>query len=94
MSEHVEKYAVRWYRSTYYCAILVAIVAFMDPGMYNALNGLGAGGGVHPDISNAANAIIYGLTAGGSYFAAAFANRITPKYALLASLLKFEAAES
>jgi hypothetical protein len=94
MAQQVENHPVLWYRSTYYCSILVAIVAFMDPGMYNALNGLGAGGGVHPDISNAANSIIYGLTAGGSYFAAAFANRITPKYALLASSLNNKAIKT
>ncbi|TVY84104.1 UNC93-like protein [Lachnellula suecica] len=87
MSDTEGKHKVRWYRSTLYCAFLVSIVGFLGPGMYNALNGLGAGGGVHPDISNAANAIIYGIISSSSYFVAALANRITPKYTLLIGTL-------
>lgn len=58
MSGKGEKVPVRWHRSTVYCALLVAATAFTCPGIFGALNGLGAGGGASPDISNAANAIV------------------------------------
>jgi hypothetical protein len=80
-----EKVHVRWTRSTIFCAFLVAATAFTCPGIFGALNGLGAGGGASPDISNAANAIVFGCLAVGSLFVGGVANCITPKYALLAS---------
>jgi hypothetical protein len=78
-----EKVHVRWNRSTIFCAFLVASTAFTCPGIFGALNGLGAGGGASPDVSNAANAIVFGCLAVGSLFVGGIANRITPKYALL-----------
>jgi hypothetical protein len=88
MSYTGEKDQVRWYRSTIFCAFLVAATAFTCPGIFGALNGLGAGGGASPDVSNAANAIVFGCLAIGSLFVGGIANRITPKYALLVSLLR------
>ncbi|TVY51376.1 UNC93-like protein [Lachnellula cervina] len=77
------KALVRWNRSTIYCAFLVAATAFTCPGIFGALNGLGAGGGASADTSNAANAIVFGCLAVGSLFVGGIANRITPRYALL-----------
>ncbi|KAK4543551.1 hypothetical protein LTR36_005446 [Oleoguttula mirabilis] len=89
MSFHEEHVPVTWHRSTIYCAFLVAATAFTCPGMFGALNGLGAGGGASPDISNAANAIVFGCLAVGSLFVAAVANRISPKYTLLIGTLGY-----
>ena len=83
MSDLDEKVTVKWYRSTIYSALLVAVTAFTCPGIFGALNGMGAGGGESPDISNAANAIVFGVLAAGSPFVGAVVNRITPKYALM-----------
>lgn len=83
MSAREEKVLVEWYKSTIFCAFLVAGTAFTCLGIFGALNGLGAGGGVSPDISNAANAIVFGMLAVGSLFVGAIVNRITPKWALL-----------
>ncbi|KAF8854897.1 hypothetical protein BDZ45DRAFT_543583, partial [Acephala macrosclerotiorum] len=63
-----EKVPVQWYRSTIFCAFLVAATAFTCPGIFGALNGLGAGGGASPDISNSANEIVFGKLAIGSLF--------------------------
>ncbi len=87
MSHHEEKVGVKWNHSTIYCAFLVAATAFTCPGIFGALNGLGAGGGASPDISNAANAIVFGCLAVGSLFVGAIANRITPKYALMVNIV-------
>jgi hypothetical protein len=83
MSAGEEKVPVAWYKSTIFCAFLVAGTAFTCPGIFGALNGLGAGGGASPDISNAANAILLGILTVGSLFVGAIVNRITPKWALL-----------
>lgn len=85
MSSIEDKVHVKWYRSTNFSALLVGATAFICPGMFGALNGMGAGGGASPEISNAANAIVFGCLAVGSLLVGAIANRITPKYALLVS---------
>jgi hypothetical protein len=77
-----EKHQVNCYRSTLWAALLVAVTAFTCPGIFGALNGMGAGGGASPDITNAANAIVFGVLAVGSPFAGSVVNRITPKWAL------------
>ncbi|RDL35178.1 Uncharacterized protein BP5553_07109 [Venustampulla echinocandica] len=89
MSHHENKTLVRWNRSTLYCGLLVAATAFTCPGIFGALNGLGAGGGASPEIANAANAIVFGCLAVGSLFVGGIANRITPKYALLIGTLGY-----
>ncbi|KAK4494081.1 hypothetical protein PRZ48_014379 [Zasmidium cellare] len=75
MAQWVEKHHVTWYRSTLFAALLVAMTAFCEPGIFSALNGMGAGGGASPDITNAANAIVgkigtlgYTPYAAGLYF--------------------------
>jgi len=83
MSVREEKVSMAWYKSTIFCAFLVARTAFTCPGIFGALNGLGAGGGASPNISNAANAMVFGILTVGSPFVGAIVNRITPKGALL-----------
>ncbi|KAJ4287534.1 hypothetical protein N0V90_012237 [Kalmusia sp. IMI 367209] len=79
---NAEKHPVTWYRSTIWSALLVAVTAFTCPGIFGALNGMGAGGGASPEITNAANAIVFGVLAVGSPFAGSIVNRITPKWTL------------
>ena len=54
----------------------VAIVCFLCPGMFNAVNGLGAGGGVHAQDINNANTAVYATFAGVGFFCGSIANRI------------------
>ncbi|KAF2712173.1 MFS general substrate transporter [Pleomassaria siparia CBS 279.74] len=84
-----ERYPVIWYRSTLWSALLVSMTAFTCPGIFGALNGMGAGGGASPNISNAANAIVFGVIAVGSPFAGSIVNRITPKWALCIGTLGY-----
>jgi hypothetical protein len=37
-------------------------VGFMAPGLWNAMNALGAGGAQSPFLVNAANALVFGLS--------------------------------
>lgn len=73
----------RFFRSTLFVIIIVSITAFTCPGLYYALNNLGAGGGTNPTIVNAANAIIFGVIAVSSPFIGAIVNRINPRLGLL-----------
>lgn len=51
-----------WYRSTLFNAFVIGIVGFMAPGLWNAMNSLGAGGAQSPYLVNAANALVFGLS--------------------------------
>ncbi|KAE8387392.1 hypothetical protein BDV23DRAFT_174747 [Aspergillus alliaceus] len=49
----------RWYQGTLYQAIALDLVSFTQPGIWDALNGLGAGGLATPYFVNASNIITY-----------------------------------
>ncbi|KAJ4313544.1 hypothetical protein N0V84_009362 [Fusarium piperis] len=89
MSLDVETHPVTWHRSSIFAAFIVAATAFTLPGVFGALNGMGAGGGAKPEISNAANAIVFGVLAVGSIFVGAICNTITPKWTLVAGTLGY-----
>ncbi|KAG6874148.1 hypothetical protein C0995_005566 [Termitomyces sp. Mi166 len=64
-------------------AVLLGFVCFMCPGLFNALNGLGAGGQVDSTTSANANSTLYATFAVGAFFAGSVANKIGAKRALL-----------
>lgn len=71
-----------WFASPPSQLTFVALVCFLCPGMYNAVNGLGAGGTIKSkDIDNATVAI-YATFAGVGFFAGSIANRIGLKLTL------------
>jgi hypothetical protein len=51
-----------WYRTTLFNAFIIGGVGFMAPGLWNAMNSLGAGGAESPFLINAANALVFGLS--------------------------------
>ncbi|KAK7687853.1 hypothetical protein QCA50_009072 [Cerrena zonata] len=50
-----------WYRTTRFNAHVIGIVGFTAPGLWNAMNALGAGGAREPYLVNAANALVFAL---------------------------------
>ncbi|CAG8090025.1 unnamed protein product [Penicillium salamii] len=72
----------RIYRSCLLQIILVGLVAFCEPGIWTALNNLGAGGNAKPFLNNAANALTYGLMSIGCFLAGGVTNKITAKWTL------------
>lgn len=50
----------RFWRGTLLQCIITGMVSFAEPGIWNALNSLGAGGQQKPYLVNAANAITFG----------------------------------
>ena len=43
-------------------AWVIGAVGFLAPGLWNAMNSLGAGGAQKPFLVNAANALVFGLS--------------------------------
>lgn len=51
---------MRWYRSPLSNVILVGLISFTQPGIWNALNSTGAGGQQEPYLVNGSNALTFG----------------------------------
>lgn len=64
------------YASPPFQLALVAFVCFLCPGMFNAVNGLGAAGQVDPYDINNANIAVYATFSVVGFFAGTIANRI------------------
>lgn len=65
-----------WRHGTLFNAFVIGGVGFMAPGLWNAMNALGAGGAQKPFLVNAANALVFGLMAILCLFGGPIANRI------------------
>ncbi|TFK90943.1 MFS general substrate transporter [Polyporus arcularius HHB13444] len=78
---HVPK--PRWYRSTFYNAWILGIVNFLAPGIWGAMNSLGAGGQASPHLVNAANSLTFCLMVLSCFFSSALVNLIGIKPVLI-----------
>ena len=59
---------VKWYRSTFYNATILGLCSFAAPGLWGAMNSLGAGGAATPELVNSANALTFCLMILSCYF--------------------------
>ncbi|KAG6361043.1 hypothetical protein INS49_009262 [Diaporthe citri] len=66
----------RWFRSPLFNVILVGMISFTQPGIWNALNNTGAGGQQEPYLVNGSNALTFGIMVFGCSFFAILANKI------------------
>lgn len=74
--------AVKWYRSTVYNMTILGLCNLLAPGLWTAMNSLGAGGSQSPQLVNAANAATFCLMVVSCYFSTAIVHYIGIKYAL------------
>lgn len=51
----------KWYRTSFFNITVLSICAFIAPGLWAAINGLGAGGAASPYYVNTANSVIFVL---------------------------------
>ncbi|KAK8118171.1 MFS general substrate transporter [Apiospora kogelbergensis] len=65
-----------WYHTTLFNAFVIGGVGFLAPGLWNAMNALGAGGAQEPYLVYAANALVFGIMGFLCLFGAPIANRI------------------
>ncbi|CAI0642917.1 unnamed protein product [Colletotrichum noveboracense] len=59
--EQSEKNPVKWYRSPFYNATILGMCSFAAPGLWGAVNSLGAGGAQEPYLVNTGNALTFCL---------------------------------
>ncbi|KAJ5966290.1 hypothetical protein N7481_013004 [Penicillium waksmanii] len=78
-----------WYRTTLYNAFIIGSVGFLAPGLWNAMNSLGAGGAETPYLVNAANALVFGLMGFLCLFGGPIANRIGMNWTLLLGVIGY-----
>jgi MFS family permease len=71
-----------WYASPATQLALVAFVCFLCPGMFNAVNGIGAGGQVDPTVANNGNIALYSTFSVVGFFAGSIVNRAGVKFTL------------
>ncbi|KIM34051.1 hypothetical protein M408DRAFT_325579 [Serendipita vermifera MAFF 305830] len=69
--------------------IMLGFVLFMGPGMFNALNGLGAGGQVDSETSANANAAVYATFAFTAFFAGSINNKLGSRLTLFLGSLGY-----
>ncbi|KAJ2931181.1 hypothetical protein H1R20_g5910, partial [Candolleomyces eurysporus] len=62
---------------------MLGFICFMCPGLFNALNGLGAGGQVDSETSAKANSAVYATFAASAFFAGSINNKLGSKLTLL-----------
>ncbi|KZF18927.1 hypothetical protein L228DRAFT_286164 [Xylona heveae TC161] len=78
-----------FYRSTLYQAIVLGFISFTQPGIWTALNYLGAGGLASPFFVNAANVITFAIMVFFSPISAILGNRLNIKWILVFGTLGF-----
>jgi hypothetical protein len=61
-SSFEEQVQLKWYHTTLFNACIIGGVGFMAPGLWNAMNSLGAGGAQEPYLVNSANALVFALS--------------------------------
>ncbi|RDB23863.1 hypothetical protein Hypma_009038 [Hypsizygus marmoreus] len=76
-----------FYRSTFFQIIVVGLISFLGPGLWNATNSLGAGGALEPYLINAGNSIVFALMGLLCISSALVVNKIGVKYTLILGTL-------
>lgn len=78
---------VNFFRSTVFQIIVVGLISFVGPGLWNGAQSLGAGGALEPYLVNAGNSIVFSLMGLGCVFAPLLINWLGVKNTLLAGTL-------
>ncbi|PWN48001.1 MFS general substrate transporter [Violaceomyces palustris] len=76
----------RWqeaYRTVFFQIVMVGFVSLTQPGIWTAINNLGAAGQAKPYLINAANALTYGIMSFGCALAGGVCNKIGVKWTLV-----------
>ncbi|TFK39963.1 hypothetical protein BDQ12DRAFT_722161 [Crucibulum laeve] len=76
-----------FYRGTLFQILVVGVISFLGPGLWNANNSLGAGGALEPYLVNAGNSIVFALMGLGCICSALLVNTIGVKYTLILGTL-------
>ncbi|EUC37403.1 hypothetical protein COCCADRAFT_85564 [Bipolaris zeicola 26-R-13] len=78
-----QDHPVRWYHSTFFNITILGLCNFSAPGIWGAMNSLGAGGAQSPHLVNAGNALTFCLMVVSCYFSSVIVKYIGIKGALI-----------
>ncbi|KEZ45003.1 hypothetical protein SAPIO_CDS2393 [Scedosporium apiospermum] len=78
-----QQYPVRWNKSTFYNMTVLGLCNLAAPGIWGAMNSLGAGGAAKPYLVNTANALTFCLMVVSCYFSGVLVHYIGIKGALI-----------
>ncbi|KKY13271.1 putative major facilitator superfamily transporter [Diplodia seriata] len=78
-----ERHPVRWHRSTFYNMTILGLCNLSAPGIWTAMNSLGAGGAASPQLVNAANALTFCLMVVSCYFSSIIVHYVGIKGSLI-----------
>ncbi|EAW10006.1 DUF895 domain membrane protein [Aspergillus clavatus NRRL 1] len=81
--------SVKWYRSTFYNALILGICNLLAPGIWGAMNSLGAGGAEKPYLVNTANALTFCLMVVTCFFGSAIVRLIGIKWTLIVGTMGY-----
>ncbi|KGO41575.1 Major facilitator superfamily domain, general substrate transporter [Penicillium expansum] len=85
MSSHLQRIRLH----PWYSVAIVAWTAFCHPGMFGALNGLGAAGEETASLSNVVNAVTFGALTVGGFFTGIICNKIGTRWTLALGTLGY-----
>lgn len=74
---------MRWHRSTFFNMTILGLCNLSAPGIWTAMNSLGAGGAASPGLVNAANALTFCLMVLSCYFSSVIVHYIGIKGSLI-----------
>ncbi|KAJ5320011.1 hypothetical protein PENANT_c051G04944 [Penicillium antarcticum] len=80
---------VKWYRSTFYNALILGLCNFLAPGIWGAMNSLGGGGEENPYLVNAANALTFGLMVVSCFLGSVVVRFIGIKWTLIVGTIGY-----
>ncbi|RSL74315.1 hypothetical protein CEP53_000364 [Fusarium sp. AF-6] len=83
------KQAVKWYRTPFYNATILGICSFAAPGLWGAMNSLGAGGAQKPYLVNTGNALTFCLMIISCWFTSGIVKYVGIKGALVIGTIGF-----
>ncbi|KAJ5243211.1 uncharacterized protein N7469_001538 [Penicillium citrinum] len=85
----IAKQKVKWYRSTFYNALVLGLCNFLAPGIWGAMNSLGGGGEEKPYLVNAANALTFGLMVVSCFLSSVVVRFIGIKWTLIVGTMGY-----
>ncbi|KZT66503.1 DUF895 domain membrane protein [Daedalea quercina L-15889] len=79
----------KWYRSTLYNAFILGLCNLLAPGIWGAMNSLGAGGGQKPYLVNAGNALTFCLMVVTCFLSSVVVRYIGIKWTLIVGTMGY-----
>ncbi|KAJ5232664.1 hypothetical protein N7468_005620 [Penicillium chermesinum] len=80
---------VKWYRSTFYNALILGLCNFLAPGIWGAMNSLGGGGEEKPYVVNAANGATFSLMVVSCFLGSTVVRYIGIKWTMIAGTMGY-----